>query len=332
MSLVMVCLVCGKAAEKKCGRCREVAFCTKACQTSAWPSHKLVCSPNVAVRQSEKRGMGVFAKASFAVGDELIREKVLFAMPAVSGSSQEEAEAKIMVLIAARVKSLKPITQRAVLELADVISPPAKRPTAYGVLKTNAIPLGSTSYGATGVSGGLFALSCRLNLSCLPNARYIWREDLQRELVFALRPITSGEEVTVNYIGPYLPLAKRQAHLQRSFRFNCACPLCSAPSDESDDRLVEIQQLIDDVPKVGYTDQRRALKMAERVLKLLRDEGRDTAVDMGCVHYDAFQMAIAIGDKRKAKVHMRNALNCAEICEGVGSPQAAKYTSRLGCL
>ena len=29
--------------------------------------------------------------------------------------------------------------------------------------------------------------------------RYVWREDLQRELVLALRPIQCGDEITVTY-------------------------------------------------------------------------------------------------------------------------------------
>ena len=44
---------------------------------------------------------------------------------------------------------------------------------------------------------GIFALSCRLNHACIPNARFVWREDLRKELVFAMRPIKEGEQITV---------------------------------------------------------------------------------------------------------------------------------------
>ena len=37
------CFVCGKDADKKCSRCKEVAYCSKECQASSWKTHKNDC-------------------------------------------------------------------------------------------------------------------------------------------------------------------------------------------------------------------------------------------------------------------------------------------------
>lgn len=38
-----VCSVCGKDAEKKCSRCKNVSYCSKQCQANDWNRHKQVC-------------------------------------------------------------------------------------------------------------------------------------------------------------------------------------------------------------------------------------------------------------------------------------------------
>ena len=91
----------------------------------------------------------------------------------------------------------------------------------------------------------------------------------------------------------------------------------------------EIQQLIDEVPRVGYDQQRRALQMAERVLRLMEQEGVSTPVDKGTIHYDAYQMARGAGDRGKARQHLRAAWGCAKLSDGPDSPLAAKYEALM---
>lgn len=37
------CKICHKEAEKKCGNCSKVFYCSKDCQVKHWPTHKKVC-------------------------------------------------------------------------------------------------------------------------------------------------------------------------------------------------------------------------------------------------------------------------------------------------
>jgi hypothetical protein len=64
--IVDPCSVCGAcdATEnlQRCGRCKAVAFCSKACQVKAWPQHKRVCNEGLgelmrAVDKCEEKGM-----------------------------------------------------------------------------------------------------------------------------------------------------------------------------------------------------------------------------------------------------------------------------------
>ncbi|GAA5937364.1 hypothetical protein JCM10213_007212 [Rhodosporidiobolus nylandii] len=38
-----ICAVCKKEAESRCGKCRAVYFCSRACQVAGWPAHKPKC-------------------------------------------------------------------------------------------------------------------------------------------------------------------------------------------------------------------------------------------------------------------------------------------------
>lgn len=38
-----VCVMCGVATRKKCGRCRSERYCSEHCQVVGWPAHKVNC-------------------------------------------------------------------------------------------------------------------------------------------------------------------------------------------------------------------------------------------------------------------------------------------------
>eukprot|EP00026_Physarum_polycephalum_P014948 Phypoly_transcript_15519.p1 GENE.Phypoly_transcript_15519~~Phypoly_transcript_15519.p1 ORF type:complete len:264 (+),score=46.40 Phypoly_transcript_15519:107-898(+) len=42
------CVVCGKATDTKCSRCKKAYFCSQACQKENWRYHKAVCVPPTA--------------------------------------------------------------------------------------------------------------------------------------------------------------------------------------------------------------------------------------------------------------------------------------------
>lgn len=69
-----------------------------------------------------------------------------------------------------------------------------------------------------------FPLLSTLNHSCEPNCQVAYLED-GRAVLFVLRDIASGEELTIAYIYTYLPIADRRSEL-RAYGFICGCVRC----------------------------------------------------------------------------------------------------------
>ena len=256
---------CTNAATKHCGKCGLVHYCSRECQQAAWSTHKWVCSPCVRIAHPSEqdvddgRGARLVALKPFKEGDELARERP-FARIAHGDSihaSDAEAKAHGEALWDTHVKTMKSGVERDLLySLSDAWNDP---PTAGGIARTNCIPMGDHN---DTEGSALFAILCRANHSCRPNARYIWRHDLQRELLLAVRDIAPGDEVTVTY-GPGLEgRAERQETLLRGFRFECKCEVCATPDSERDRALRRIKDLNDEIPEVAWKHPERATRMA----------------------------------------------------------------------
>lgn len=303
-----------------CGQCAQahVAFCDEACLRAAWGSHKFACSAHVEVRRSQTSdGLGVFARRAFAAGEELVRERPLVVL------ADQEFEAKGETYLTGRVAGLPPLRRDAVLQLADVYNEPA---TAVGVVQTNTLPVDAQSF------GGLFALGCRINHSCRPNACFKWRDDLGCGLVLAMRPIALQEEVTIAYREGFAPRHERRALLKQLFKFDCACELCSSPSEDSDANMVAIQDLLDEIGKTAMLNPQLALIMSQKTQELLHEEGLDNPVNMVTIFYDAYQLAATLGDRDAARVYLDKMLESAVLAQGETSPLVAQLRDKFSEL
>ena len=327
------CAECGAPALSSCGRCKLARYCNKDCQRAAWRKHKHTCSIKLRIGKSVSGdGFGCFAREAFTIGEELHREKPLLQWKAVR-ATRRDATALVQRRMHDAFESLPAASQAVAMGLSDTSLTRAAGDASslWGVCQTNGIPIGCEDDDESRTPrSALFAVTCRINHSCTPNARYLWRRDLGLELIFALRPLAAGEEVTVGYKTAYAGRAARQATLHRSFNFECTCATCSAPASKaSDERRDEIDRLRSQLQEVGFADAPRALEMAERILLVMQAEGLDTPIDVGTVHYASFQLHLASGDAVKAQQHLGQACECARLSEGIGSPLAAKYKAEL---
>jgi len=93
------------------------------------------------------------------------------------------------------------------------------------VMQTNA-------FGMKTSSQGLFAMLCRANHSCQPNAlRY---DNGVGKILIALQDIRAGEEIYINYMSDTQLLEPRQQRQEfiNTWGFVCNCELCSQPGDD----------------------------------------------------------------------------------------------------
>lgn len=84
--------------------------------------------------------------------------------------------------------------------------------------------------GLQGSANSLPDLARLLNHSCEPNADWHFSELKGRHIITALRDIHKGEQVTISYLPPELPLAERQQNLYLRYGFHCDCILCKKES------------------------------------------------------------------------------------------------------
>ena len=63
--VVIRCTICGVADARQCGACRSTAYCSKPCQETDWPTHKMLCKTwsnfSDASRPSPNHRLGIYA-------------------------------------------------------------------------------------------------------------------------------------------------------------------------------------------------------------------------------------------------------------------------------
>ena len=173
------CTGCSAPAPHRCGTC-GAPYCSRECQVAGRTTHKFTCSAKVKVGDSSN-GKGVFARMAFEVGDELHSEKplVVFSNRLYTTGSQ------VLQAAAQAIHDLPENKKELVMNFTDAHSP--LQPTALGIARTNAVPLGFSSASDPSAYSGIFAVTCRMNHACKPNARYIWNAQAGCEKVFAMR-------------------------------------------------------------------------------------------------------------------------------------------------
>jgi SET domain len=271
-----------------------------------------VNEPLYAILSVPDKGKGLIARLNIAKGKRILSEKPLFTSLNLSPISLMESN------VVTKLKKLSKTEQRQFLSLHNKF--PGKHPFS-GIVKTNALPCGSGS-----TIGGIYPTICLINHSCLSNAHQSWNSDTNSETIHAIRPIRSGEEITISYDagGSY---ASRHTLLKAAFGFDCDCTLCSLslPARQtSDARRLQIQRLdtaIGDPDRVMHKPD-ESMADCRRLLGLLEEEyyqGCATAL-IPRLYYDAFQISIMHGDRARAGVFAKRAYQYRVLCEGEDSP------------
>lgn len=135
------------------------------------------------------KGLGLVAARHIRRGERIIAETPL-ALVTQHGDSIS------LSIIAHIVGSLMPNANAAFWELSQNEHKFGQEKTAEGVWRTNAYPIIEHPDGRK--VGAVFAVICRINHACVPNAHIAWNKKLKQETVHAIKPIAAGDEITVS--------------------------------------------------------------------------------------------------------------------------------------
>ncbi|GLE02625.1 hypothetical protein PINS_up011466 [Pythium insidiosum] len=235
-----------RAALSRCGRCRAVYYCSRACQQKDWrPDHHAECSRLAQLLALRLR--------KDQVSDVLLLGRVLRRAESATDVSpsqlvwfadEDDVEARLLSQLAIKLGFL------------DGDTPVETAERMLRRFRCNNMSITDATLRAIGA--GCYPLGAMVNHSCSPKLRGHTSEMQFR----ALRAVAPDEELTHAYVDMALPRDTRQRRLKARYGFDCQCPRCrpshkrKQEEDNTDDRLLEADA--DGVTKAQWSLERRS--------------------------------------------------------------------------
>ncbi|KPV72814.1 uncharacterized protein RHOBADRAFT_55493 [Rhodotorula graminis WP1] len=242
-------------------------------------------SPPWEVREFGDKGAGAVASRDIAMGELLIAERPLCIWP--QGLNADEAK-KLFDALSPREQDvfmqLSPGTdsEGLVQRLDEVRARRATNGFSIPLPPVSGVTAGGRSVGC------VFPKIARLNHSCSPNATQVMNFQTLRMEVYAVRLITKGEELNIEYLPGAVTRTSDERRNLLAMHFNfprCLCAVCSASPDlvaQSDARRREVRQVSETI-KAGRSDRKATVAKMERIRVLLEEEGYKALPDFAQV-------------------------------------------------
>ncbi|KAI1794327.1 SET domain-containing protein [Ganoderma leucocontextum] len=300
-------------------------------------------SPSYQVLPSRTGGFGLFATRPIPQGTLVLAETPLLTQPL----SPTRTNSTILNVLAQRTRE----EQCAFFALfnAHKTNRPG-RPVllpALGIFETNALPCGATLSSASGDGAdakkagkashastdggreGIFLRAARLNHSCRPNVWRTWDVSSQEMTFRALRDITQGEELYMNYADVDIlgTREERAVEIEEAFGFGCACEVCvleGKEGKESDRRRADIKRLFEEIGTCSK-EPTLGLRKVRIAMRLLKEEQLMHYEASFC--FDAFQFCVMVSDFVNAKAWVKKAWEAS--CDTMGPESPAARTFKL---
>uniref|UniRef100_A0A0G4HKK8 SET domain-containing protein n=1 Tax=Chromera velia CCMP2878 TaxID=1169474 RepID=A0A0G4HKK8_9ALVE len=214
-------------------------------------------------------------------------------------------------------------------------------PTPLGVFESNAIDLMSASKATWKADAetaarknlcGVFPIGSKLNHSCRANCCTVWNELSNRLEVYALKRVEQGEELTIEYTGPFETFKSRQTTLMTNWGFRCECELCKCTPEErrkSDGNRAELSRLEFSLAMGVYEERNEkelnaAKEKVTRMDLLMTLEGvLEPNVRLVTIT-DAFELAVMLRDWKLAKHWAQKGVELLERARGPKHPHTLR--------
>jgi hypothetical protein len=259
------------------------------------------------------KGRGLVTTQDIAPGTLLISEAPVLTTDVVTSFDMDVTEQDLLTAL----KKLPSESQESFRSLHNNYALEDPKHPLSGIVRSNAYPLG-----AGAEVGGVFPDISRINHSCLPNTVQYWNPLLEKQTIYAVRKITSGDEITTSYHEGG-PSTERKKILKEHFGFECTCEICSLPTEalsESDERLAKAQTLdstIGDAKKIHFEPE-EVMKCCRTLFQIYEKEGvKDGRLSR--LYWDLFQMCNMHGDLARARCFAKYYCDSKKIAEGPDS-------------
>lgn len=185
-------------------------------------------NPNIDIRASPGKGLGMFSRKQISKGDAFFVEHPTVVTPYVIGLSVGLSELYADIF----GKLSGPVFE----ELMDLSSSSSQTQGVHeAIMRINALaielPVPSGEFSELNTHRAIFLQTSRCNHSCGPNARWEWDPKRFSLVLTSIQPIKEGEEITIPYVAPEMTSKERQGILSNFYGFKCSCSFCVLPSD-----------------------------------------------------------------------------------------------------
>ncbi|KAF9463577.1 hypothetical protein BDZ94DRAFT_1258594 [Collybia nuda] len=257
--------------------------------------------PCFEIKDAGDKGAGMFATRDIPAGALILVENPVIITPASILLPEKSGAYQTLF-------NNLPLTAREeLLTMTNCRSREECNTDEEGIARTNgtgidlAFPLGMEKDPTAKEYGAVFLKINRSNHSCGPNAAHKWDLASFSSSLYALRPISVGEEITMIYTDVTASREVRRAKLKRLYGFDCGCTYCDLPDEESivssDAARAQLRDWGHTHP--GYlkwsTDLCRAddvvIKSHQNALRLIEREGMQ---GLQCLYMEEIVLSYAI--------------------------------------
>ncbi|QDS67957.1 hypothetical protein FKW77_008975 [Venturia effusa] len=261
-----------------------------------------IFEPPYEIRQLPGRGFGLIANRTVHRGDKIFVHTPILIAQAITETGLEEEE--LFRLHRVAVERLPEGSRQLFMALhghfgGDLV---------YDRFSTNAFNVFDFA--------AIFPETARINHDCRPNAGYYFDKPTFTHKVHATREISSGVEITISYIDPFLTSQQRLERIPGQWGFNCSCSLCSSSREDlsaSDQRLEQILELESQLQDLR-TNRTAKVETAEKLVLLYKEERFETSLAKAYVF--AALEHIYVGNRRMAQKFAKLAVETTSLWYG----------------
>jgi len=158
----------------------------------------------IEIRDTEAKGLGVFALRDIEPGTILLSEAPLVTL-IDTGSRADPLDIA--------VNALSPPKKASFLSLHH-FSRNKNESVSRSIVYSNGYSI------KVDLATGVFETASRINHSCVPNSHYLWKESIGRMVFWNRFKLLEGEEATVDY-------GHKKKYLEKIYGFECCCGGCT---------------------------------------------------------------------------------------------------------